>query len=826
MRALFFIVLSILPFVLNSCKKEEISYAEIEINSNWELRSSDDSIQMEATVPGTLLGDLFRNEEIENPYIADNVNTLQWIDQKEWVYSTTFDVPKAVLRMNNVSLSIGQIKGTADVVLNDSLLGTIHGYFDDQVFKCKNKLKVRGNKLLIKFKSVSETSGALANDTTEDKLPISPFPAVFQGTSVSPQMLSCGIFEPVKLIAWSGARIRNVFVYTDSIKASEAIIQIKSELESVKEANYEVEIYVNNQKIDKAQVLKLRKGIQKYQVQISIPNPELWWCNGMGKPAIYELTFVLKRNKKLFDEKKITFGIRKVEFTQLGDSVYSTPHLILNGQPVFIKGANYLPVNLYQLEHNTGNYEQLISKAAAANLNLLRVWGGGVYEKKLFYDLCDKYGIMVWQDIAIPGQAQIIDKSMVPVSVIQNIEALRNHPSVVLFYTAMEQMNTLPPLSLKKNDRGLVKADSLLAEIIKRKSPNIPYCSQLQALNSGSRIQSFWPVWYNSSTISTYSQRKKGIVTEFGVQSVPDIKTALTFDSDDDFDLRSPVTDAHQFTNINWMGSQLNGNQMLGTYLQMYYNDPVNSEALVYLSQVFQSEALKFAIANFRVNKPSCMGSIFWHFNDCWPAISWSVVDFYNRNKPAYYTVRKAYQNIAVVPERNGDMVKLWIVNDSLAGLKGNLSFKILDFNGAELFQNTQEVDIKANSSSLVYEKYASAMFPNKISNKVLMYVTLSVQGKVIADNILYFVDPMFLDLPEPDINMQITNKNSRFQVILRSSTLVKNLVLFTRDKESFFTDNNIDLLPGVTYTITADYDGTQTDFENDLQIISLVDSF
>lgn len=822
MRIPLFVLISIFPLILNSCKKEQVSSVEIELGSDWELQTADDSLHFEATVPGTLLGDLYKNGKIENPYIADNINTLQWIDRKDWTYSTTFDVPAEIIKMNNVSLSIGQLKGVADVVLNDSLLGTSNGYFENLVFNCKKKLRIRGNKLQIRFRSVAEIEGPLTNEQTGNSTPVSKFPTVFQGTTVSPKLLSCGIFEPVKLVAWSGARIRNVFVYTDNITSSQAVIQVKSELESVTEDDYEIDIYVNDQQIDNSQPLKLKKGTQNYEAQVTIPNPELWWCNGMGKPAIYELTFVLRKNKKLFDQKKTTFGIRKIEFTESNDSAYNTPHLILNGQHVFIKGANYLPMNLFQLEPKAESYEQLISKAAAANLNLLRVWGGGVYEKKLFYDLCDKYGIMVWQDIAMPDLAQLIDKSVIPGSIKQNIEALRNHPSIALYFVAGEQMNTVPPLNLNRNDKSVMRADSLIAEIIKGSAPNIPYYSQFQQKN----IQSFWPVWYNSNPISTYSLRRKGIVTEFGVQSVPDMKTAQTFDSENEFDLRSPVTGVHQFTNITWLGSHLNGTQMLGTYLQMYYNDPVDNEALLYLSQVFQAEALKFAIGNFRINRPSCMGSIFWHFNDCWPSISWSVVDFYNRNKPAYYTVRKAYQNIAVVPEIKGDMVKLWIVNDSLVGLKGNISFRIIDFNGAELYNHSQDVDIKAGSASMVFEKYASAMFPSKISNKVLMYITFSSHGNVIADNTLYFVDPMFLDLPDPDINMQITNRDNRFQLIFKSSTLVKNLVLFTRARESFFSDNNIDLLPGVTYTITADYDGTQTDFENDLQVITLVDSF
>jgi beta-mannosidase len=818
------VLFSMFSISLYSCHKEERgSYVKIEIASGWELQSGDDSIHIDATVPGTIAGDLYKSEEIESPYIADNINTLDWIDRKEWIYSVVFDVPREIIRMDSVSLNFSGLKGLAEIVLNDTVLGTVNSYFDKKAWVCKKLLKVRGNKLSIKFRSVEKLK--------EEGLIEACYPVVSQGTSVSPRFLSGGISDAVQLEAWSGARIRDVFVYTDSLDHSHAILKVKADVEAIRKGNYEHDIYINSQKVDQTQALTLKPGIQPYAVAVTIPNPEIWWCNGMGKPAIYELTVVLKKGKIKIDQQKTTFGIRKIELSDRIDSVTNAKHFRLNGQPVFIKGANYLPVNLFQLEPDPANYERIISKAAAAHINMLRVWGGGVYEKSLFYDLCDKYGIMVWQDITIPDIDKTSNNLRVTTSLADELVRLRNHPCMALFYIGREQVNTIPPIVTPALNKELLSSDTLLCGYIKELAVNIPYYSALQEIpkkknDKTGGIQTFWPVWYSSSPLSAYTTSKAGIITEFGVQSIPDIKTAETFDSDNEFDLRSPLTDAHQFNKITLMGSDLNGNQMLGAYLQMYYNDPSNNESLLYLSQIFQAQALKFAIENFRITRPSCMGSFFWHFNDCWPSISWSVVDFYNRNKPAYYTIKDAYSNVAVIPEKMNDVVKLWVVNDSLLVLNGDVTIETLDFNGNRLYYYSSKVSLKPGSVGAVCEKNTRAMFAEKDANKVVMHVTLTNKGKVVAENLLYFVDPLFLDLPEPDINMQITNKENRFQVIFKSATLVKNLVLFTRDRESVFSDNNIDLLPGHTYTISVDYDGTQSDFENDLQVISLVDSF
>jgi beta-mannosidase len=309
------------------------------------------------------------------------------------------------------------------------------------------------------------------------------------------------------------------------------------------------------------------------------------------------------------------------------------------------------------------------------------------------------------------------------------------------------------------------------------------------------------------------------------VQSLPDIKTTLTFDPGNTFDIRSPLVEAHQFNKLSWLESRISGTQMIGSYLQMYYNEPKDNESFLYLSQVFQSDALKFAMENFRIKKPSCMGSIFWHFNDCWPSISWSVIDFYGRNKPAYFAVKKAYENIVVVPEKQHGC-KIWVVNDSLSVLNCEISVMVMDFNGNQIFNFNQEITVESNASKQVFEKDFVQLFPLKQSNKVLLYTWLTKNGKKIADNILYFVDPLYLDLPEPDINMQVINNGTRFQLLFRSNNLAKNLVLYTLNKECEFSDNNFDLLPGFLYSVTVEYEGSEAEFENDLQVMTLGDSF
>jgi hypothetical protein len=188
--------------------------------------------------------------------------------------------------------------------------------------------------------------------------------------------------------------------------------------------------------------------------------------------------------------------------------------------------------------------------------------------------------------------------------------------------------------------------------------------------------------------------------------------------------------------------------------------------------------------------------------------------------------VKKAYENIVVVPEKQQHGCKIWVVNDSLSALNCEISVMVMDFNGNQIFNFNQEITVESNASKQVFEKDFVQLFPLKQSNKVLLYTWLTKNGKKIADNILYFVDPLYLDLPEPDINMQVINNGTRFQLLFRSNNLAKNLVLYTLNKECEFSDNNFDLLPGFLYSVTVEYQGSEAEFENDLQVMTLGDSF
>jgi len=270
----------------------------------------------------------------------------------------------------------------------------------------------------------------------------------------------------------------------------------------------------------------------------------------------------------------------------------------------------------------------------------------------------------------------------------------------------------------------------------------------------------------------------------------------------------------------------MNGNQMIVNYIQMYYNDPADFESIVYTSQVMQAEALKTGIEAHRIHRPRCMGSLYQQLNDTWPTISWSTVDFYGRWKPAHYTVRRSFANVLVVPRLSNNYLKIFVVNDSVQPMNAELRLSLADFSGKQFWSEVDSVSLQADSVQLLWKALQDKVCPRLMNSKVYMLVQLVVKQKVIAENMLYLADPKFLDLPMPDISYQVKGNGDAFELILVSDKLAKNVVLDTFEKDSHFSDNNVDLLPGRELKLTVTYAGTREELLTDLKIYSLANSY
>ncbi len=844
----FLYLIAILFCVSYSCKKKSVPKSvEILLESDWKFRISSDTSWYKAIVPGDLVSDLYNNHLINDPYFRSNADSINWIAQENWEYQTTFDVPQDVMKNDEVLLHFAGLDTYADVYLNDSLILESDNMFRSWDVKCKKTLKERGNNLRIVF-FLKELSTIISFD----KQPINIINLTPQldtsrsairkaryhfGTESNPRIINAGIWRPISIQAWNTAKILDVYIQPKNISNEVADYTVLVDVLAMEAGNYSLKIIIDEEQIGKALPILITKGKNQNTFDFQIAKPTLWWCNGMGSHYLYKLKIELWKDNVLVNSRINKFGIRKLELVQDLDSIGCSFYFKLNGIPLFMKGANYYPLDMLSGRFKKERYQKLIEDVVSSNMNMLRIQASGIYENDEFYDLCNEHGILVWQDfmledISLPNDTSEIEN--IKKEAIENVCRLRNNPCMALWsgnysakYLENKEVSKKQVDNYSLTDKSYIY-NSILSEIVKKYSPHLPYLPDNSAMANNKKSGNIhdWNVWYNSAPFASYSTNVGRFVSEYGMQSFPAISTMNAFSISEDENVQSPQMKFRQRSDLPMISPNINGNDMIMDYIQMYYNDPPNFESFVYLSQIMQAEALKNAIEHHRINRGICMGSLYRQINDCWPAISWSTIDYYGNWKPAQYAVKKAFSNIHVIPVSENGKINIYGVNDSLRDINAILKIQTMDFNGKIVNKISINVVLPGNSTTLIWNIRQFKICPDASKQKLLLRAQLENSSRVISENILYFTSPKFLDLPVPDVTYEINGSENKYTMILKTDKLAKNLFLDTKAKIAMFSENNIDLIPGNEKTITVTYPGSKEDFKNDLKITTLDESY
>jgi beta-mannosidase len=814
-------------YIFSSCHRPQKSYNfEIGLDTGWVFKPGNDTLWSPVQVPGNLYTNKDLNIEIQEKKLNEITG----------IYKVNFDVPKEILNQDSIFLKFEGIAGKAEIYINGILSATSCNMFLPQVIPCKNQLKEFQNRLEIKILPLLDKNILKSFDNNISKLKCREA-LCLKGTEVNPPFRFTGIWKPVKLLAWSQATFTRVHFETLSISPDVAVIEATTEINSLSEGEHMLKFDFENEMEGNFPV-HLKKGEQTFKFKLKIKNPRLWWCNGMGSQNLYEVSTTLWKDDKLISEKIENTGIRKIELIQQSDSIGYNFYFKLNNIPIFIKGATYLPIILNSPADVNSKTEEIISEAANANLNLFRVWGGGIYETDDFYNLCDKYGIMVWQDFPfscnLTSETEL-QKFNIKKEITANTTRIENHPSLSIFFCNSD-ISTFADYREDKllSKYSLVSSDcpefftEEMPQLLRQKS-SIPFFSSCMA-GKTKNLQNFpvkdWRVWYDSSPFSEYNETPGCFTFEYGMQSFPGF---IAEEADMDTVSPNPLAkeiSAYQFNKMPWMSAGMDGNQLIFEYMQMYYNAPINIEATVYLSQLLQAEAIKNAIESHRIHKPFCMGSILWHYNDFFSAITWSVTDDKLIPKAAWFTLKRSYKNLKVIPERNKNEIRLWAVNDSLSSFDGFCNIDLTDFDGKTRFSKRLKVNIQSQQLEILWLANEINFIPENKSNKLYLHVSLEKDNSIVDENILYFVDPKYLELPVPDISFSVEEKNGYYLMTTSSDRLAKNVMFFMEGEDITFSDNNIDMLPGRIYKIKIEYNGNKQSLEENLQIHSLIDTY
>ncbi len=835
----------------------------IELNSGWQFSQAGMNEWKPATVPGTVHTDLLNNKLISDPFYRTNEKDLQWIDKVNWEYKVSFDVPSDLLKKKSIYLIFKGLDTYANIFLNNSPILSTDNMFREWKVDIKPYLQQKGNILKIYFTSPI-TKGLAAQEKLGYRLPavndqsengglgpnqVSIFsrkaPYSF-GWDWGPRFVTSGIWKPVIIEAYDEAIINDANIIQLSINSKKAILKAQVEINSNIEGLRNI-LIINQNKVLAQQSVNLKNGLQVVEIDFTINNPKLWWPNGLGKPDLYAFDIKLSDNNKEVDSKSVTTGLRTVEVVQEPDpdGKGKSFYFKINGIKVFAKGANYIPNDAFVTRVTPADYEKIIKSAADAHMNMLRLWGGGIYEYDIFYELCDKYGIMVWHDFMFacsmyPGGEDFFEN--IRQEAIDNVKRLRNHPCIVLWCgnneieTAWAEghenmgwgwKQRYSPQQRKELWSNYQKIFSdILPAVVKQYGNGIFYWpssptagDDIATYESRSGDMHYWGVWHGLHPFDDFNKYLGRFMSEYGFQSFPEFKTVQKYALPEDYDITSPVMAAHQRSSI--------GNLRIKQYMADWYREPKDFPTFLYVSQILQAEGIKHAIYAHRRNMPYVMGSLYWQINDCWPVASWSSIDYYKRWKALHYYVTKAFQESIVIPYLTSDSLKIYVASDRQKPHQATLQLNLVDFKGQVKWKTQVPVKILPNQGILAYSEEIKKVLNTYEPENYMLVVDLIADKQVKSTDNLYFVRPMKLNLQKPTIKTTINKIGTNsYEIKLTTDYLAKNVFLSLPNTDGFFSDNYFDLIPGRDLTIQLTEVPENIDVEKELQIITLIDSF
>lgn len=774
-------------------------------SERWMLTSTNkyNFDRLEAKVPGTVHTDLYQNKIIPNPFFGAVEKNLLWIENEEWHYETSFKISKQELENANCFIQFDGLDTYAEVWLNRTKILTADNMFRTWKVDVKKLLVAGENQLRINFmpavKKGKEEAKKLPYTLPGDEKVFTRKAQYQYGWDWGPRFVTAGIYKKVSLHFYNDALINKVQFNQKSMVNNYARLEFNTEINSTTNGTFSIKIN------DKEQPVTLRKGINTVMMNYEIQNAKLWWPNGLGEPTLYPFEIILLKDGQKIDSKKMKIGLRTIELVQEKDKIGTSFYFKVNDVPVFMKGANYIPPDSFLPRATSSTYQSIVKNAKDANMNMLRVWGGGVYADDAFYDACDENGILVWQDFMFacamyPGDDAFLDN--IKNEVIDNVNRLQNHPSIALWcgnnendegwhnwgwqkqYKYSEQDSTKIWNDYQKLFHELIP--QTLSDILPKNenrywpsSPSIGW-GKKESLTQGD--SHYWGVWWGKEPFDMYEKKVGRFMSEYGFQGMPNLETFKSFAEKEDLNLQSEAVKNHQ--------KHATGYETINEYMARDYIVPTKFEDYIYVSQLLQADGMKTAIEAHRRAKPNCMGTLFWQLNDCWPVTSWSSVDYYGRWKALQYQVKRSFENCLVTIKEEKDSYEIYIVNNDLNQFSAQFDIVLSDFEGKTLWAAAAVGVVPAQSNLVHFEIPKKDFSKFSLKNAVLSF-TISSEFKG-GKTLFYFAKPKDLQLTKPNIQIK---KIDSLTYEISSDVLAKNVYL-SSEQETFFSDNYFDILP------------------------------
>jgi beta-mannosidase len=539
------------------------------------------------------------------------------------------------------------------------------------------------------------------------------------------------------------------------------------------------------------------------------------------------------------DSRRVRTGLRSVELRREVDKWGRSFEFVVNGIPVFVKGADVIPFDSFPNRVTPQMYRRILKSATDANMNMIRAWGGGYYETQEFYDTCDELGLMVWQEFMFGNEMQpgtYPFKLSVAAEARDQLSRLRDHPSIVLWCGNNEteaafgwpgRVTADPPAFLQMWKDYITISSGILGQAVKELSPETPYWPSSPSSDYEATSPAYesgdihdWSIWHGRQDFGTYEDHHFRFVSEYGFQSFPEMRTVETYTSAEDRkDIFTPVMLAHQ--------KSPSGNALIHDYMLRDYPEPKDFPSFLYASQVLQAEGVKVAAEHLRCDRPRCMGSLFWQLNDCWPVASWASIDYYGRWKALQYYARRFYAPLLVSPHVKDGRLSVYVVSDRTRPVSALLRVRAIGFDGTVFHDETVPVQVAALSSRIFLQAGLDTLLPGTADpTRVVVAADLAIDGKVVSSNLVYLRPTKKIHLPDGHISAEAVQDGNAIRIHVVSGVLARSIHLSFGDLDVEPSDDYFDLLPGESSDIQVRGCATLEAIRNDLKVQSLADAF
>ncbi|PRX97045.1 glycosyl hydrolase 2 galactose-binding domain-containing protein [Allonocardiopsis opalescens] len=769
-----------------------------------------------AAVPGCVHTDLLAAGLIPDPYLDANETALAWIGRTEWRYSRPLDVsglvgPNGHERLDLVCEGLDTV---AEIAVDGRTVGSTANMHRGYRFDLLPALRPGAGPaaLEITFGSAYRYAEEL-RERLGDRPCSYPEPFNFIrkmacnfGWDWGPTLVTAGIWRPIWLHAWSTARLARVrplvTVRTgpDGRRIGEAAVHVDIERSG---PGREAELILRAAVAGRDVEVTVPAGATEATAVVEVPDPALWWPRGYGEAALYPLELVLAGpDGAELDSWRRRVGFRTVELDTSADDTGTAFTFVVNGRPVLVKGANWIPDDCFPSRVDAARYAQRLDQAVDANLNLLRIWGGGIYESDDFYRLCDERGLMVWQDFLFACAAYPEEEPLaaeVEAEARDAVVRLAPHPSLVLWNGNNENIwgyadwDWVEPLAGRSWGEGYYL--DLLPRVVAELDPTRPYWPgspysgrpEVHPNDPAHGPMHIWDVW-NRRDYTAYLEYRPRFVAEFGFQAPPAYATLRRAVSDRPLRPDSPGLLHHQ--------KAVDGNGKLERGLAPHFAEPADFDDWHYLTQLNQARAIALGVEHFRAQQPTCMGTVVWQINDCWPVTSWAMVDGDARRKPLWYALRAAYRPrlVTLQPAAGGGLTAV-LANDTDEAWDTTAVVARRDLSGRVLARAELPVRVPPRA-------VAHAVLPERVARPDVPQAELVTADADELRGHRFFTEDADIEYPAALFEAKVAAVPEGWLVTVTAQTLLRDLAIFADrlDPGAEVDDMLVTLLPGETH--------------------------